>query len=78
MENLIHELVSHNLLNRHIAILENGSWAASSGKLMREALSALKGTEFIGENLSIKSALKEGQLAQLEALAEAIAAEING
>ena len=77
MENLIHELVSHNLLNRHIAILENGSWAASSGKLMREALSALKGTEFIGENLSIKSALKEGQLAQLEALAESIAAEIN-
>ena len=77
MENLIHDIVSHNLQNRRIAILENGSWAVASGKLMREALGSLKGVEFIGENLTIKSALKEDQLAQLEALADAIAAEIN-
>ena len=78
MESLVHDLVSHNLQNRRVAILENGSWAATSGKLMREALGMLKGTEFIGDNLSIKSALKEDQLALLEALADAIAAEING
>lgn len=77
MENLIHDIVSHNLQNRRIAILENGSWAVASGKLMREALGSLKGVEFIGENLTIRSALKEDQLAQLEALADAIAAEIN-
>ena len=77
MENLIHDIVNHNLQNRRIAILENGSWAVASGKLMREALGSLKGVEFIGENLTIKSALKEDQLAQLEALADAIAAEIN-
>ena len=39
MENLLHDIVAHNLQNRKIAILENGSWAPVSGKLMTEVLS---------------------------------------
>ena len=77
MENLIHDLVNHNLCNRKIALIENGSWAATSGKLMREALSGLKGTEFINDTISLKSALKENQLEALDALADAIAADIK-
>ncbi len=77
MENLLHDIVNHNLQNRKIAIMENGSWAPASGKLMRELLSKLKGAEFIGENVSLLSALKEDQLAQLDALADAIAADIR-
>ncbi|MBQ9250397.1 MAG: FprA family A-type flavoprotein [Oscillospiraceae bacterium] len=73
MEDLLHDVVNHNLQGRKIAIIENGSWAPVSGKLMRELLSALKNTEFIGDNLTIKSALQESQLEQIEALADAIA-----
>lgn len=78
MENLVHDIVNHNLQGRKIALIENGSWAATSGKLMREELSKLKNTEFIAENISIRSAVKEEQLAALEALADAIAADIKG
>ncbi len=77
MENLLHDIANHNLQGRKIAILENGSWAPASGKLMREVLSVLKNTEFIGENVTIRSALAAGQLAQLEALADLIAADVE-
>lgn len=77
MENLIHDIVNHNLQGRKIALLENGSWAAASGRLMKEALSKLRGTEFIGETVSLKSDVTEPQLAELDALADAIAADIR-
>ena len=76
MENLIHDLVNHNLQNRKVAVLENGSWAPTSGKLMREALGALKGIEFIGDSVTLKSSLREEQLNALDALADAIASDI--
>ena len=76
MEQLLHEIVQHNLQNRKVALIENGSWAPTSGGIMRNMLSELKGTEFIGDTLTIKSALAEGQLADLDALADAIAADV--
>ena len=76
MDQLLHELVTHNLQNRKVAVIENGSWAPTSGGLMRELLSQLKGTEFIGDTLTVKSALTEGQLAELDVLADAIAADV--
>lgn len=77
MENLVHDIVNHNLQGRKIALLENGSWAPTSGKLMHDQLSKLRGTEFIGSTVSIKSDITEAQLAELDALADAIAADIR-
>ena len=77
MENLLHDIANHNLQGRKVAILENGSWAPASGKLMRELLSGLKNTQFIGENVTVRSALAEDQLRQLDELADAIAADIK-
>ena len=77
MENLLHDIVAHNLKNRKIALLENGSWGPMSGKLMKEMLSKLPGTQFIQEPITIRSALKEDKLAELDALADAIAKDIN-
>ena len=77
MENLLHDIANHNLQGRKIAIMENGSWAPTSGKLMREMLSGLKNTEFIGDNITIRSALAENQLGELDALADAIAADLR-
>ena len=77
MENLLHDIANHNLQNRRIAVMENGSWAPTSGKQMRDILSALKGCSFIGDNITLRSSLAEDQLPALDALADAIAAEIK-
>lgn len=73
METALLDLAAHNLQNRTVAILENGSWAATSGKLMTEILSKLKNITFLGDKLTIRSSLKEDQLAALDALADALA-----
>lgn len=78
MENLLHDIANHNLQNRSIAIIENGSWAPTGGKMMREILSNLKNNEYLGDNITVRSSLAESQLDELEALAAAIAAEIAG
>ena len=76
MENLVNDIVNHNLQNRRIAILENGSWAATSGKLMKDQLSKLRGTQFIGDTVSLKSDITNAQLDELDALADAIAEQL--
>ena len=73
METALLDLAAPNLQNRTVAILENGSWAATSGKLMTEILSQLKNITFLGDKLTIRSSLKEDQLAALDALADALA-----
>ena len=74
MEDLLHDLAAHNLQNRTVALIQNGSWAPASGKLMREILSPLKNFTFLEETLDIRSSLKPDQLGQVEKLADAIAA----
>jgi len=77
MENLLHDIVNHNLQKRKIAILENGSWAPTAGRLMTEMLSKIPNTTFLANPVTIKSAVKEDTLVQLEQLAELIADDIN-
>lgn len=76
MEALLSDLVAHNLQNRTVALLENGSWAPTSGKLMRDMLSKCKNMNILDAGLTIRSALKENQIPQLEAVADALAATI--
>ncbi len=77
MENLLHDLAAHNLQKRRIALIENGSWAPMSGKVMRELIAPMKNIEFVADNFTLKSALTGAQMEQLEALADLIAAEIK-
>lgn len=72
MESFIHDLVAHNIQNRTVAIIENGSWAATSGKLIRAELEKCKNIDFIENTISIKSSLKEEQLSEIEKMADAI------
>lgn len=72
MENLLHDLVAHNLQNRTVALIENGSWSPVSGKLMREILAPLKNTTILDQTVTLKSALKPSQEAELDALADAL------
>lgn len=73
MDELLRDIASHNLQNRTVAFIENGSWAATSGKLMREIIGGLKNMNILESTVSIKSFLKESQLAEIDALADAIA-----
>jgi len=71
MESLINDLVAHNIQNRTVALIENGSWVATSNKLMLDKLSKCKNMTFVGE-VSIKSSVKPDKLAEINALANAI------
>ena len=53
--------------------MENGTWAVTCGKQMKEIFAGLKGMNLIEDTVTIKSALADGQEAQVEKLAEAIA-----
>jgi Uncharacterized flavoproteins len=72
MEALIHDLISHNLQNRTVAIIENGSWAATSGNLIREKLEKCKNMTILENKISLKSSLKAEQLADIDAIVSAI------
>jgi flavorubredoxin/rubredoxin len=77
MEALLHDIAAHNLQNRTIAFIENGSWAALSGKLMKEILLPLKNLTFLENTVSLKSSVKQNNLAEIEELAKAIIASLD-
>lgn len=77
METALHDLVAHNLQNRTIALVENGTWAPTSGGLMRELLSKLKKNTILNDTLTLMSSLKEDQLDQLDQLVNAIVASMK-
>lgn len=78
MENLLHDIAHHNLQNRTVALIQNGSWAPASGKLMTQILGTLKNVELLSSPVTLKSSLAPGQDAELLALAQALAASIKG
>ena len=73
MENLLADLKAHTWQRRTVALIENGSWAPQSGKLMRAELEQMKDIAIVGETLTLKSAGTAGQEEQLAALADEIA-----
>jgi len=74
MEAVINDIVAHNIQNRTVAVIENGSWVATSGELMRSKFTKCN---VLSEMVSIKSSLKPEQLPQIEALVSAIATDFS-
>lgn len=68
MEHLLRDIAAHGLKNRKLAFLENGTWAAMATKQMKAILEPLAGTEFIPKTLVLKSAIRQNQKDELEAL----------
>ena len=73
MEHLLTDMKAHNLQNRTVALLENGSWGVLAGKLMKEIILGMKNMNILEQTVTVKSSLKESQMAELDALADAIA-----
>lgn len=78
MENFLTDLKAHNFQNRTVAVIDNGSWAATAGKQMRELVGTMKNMTVLENSVSLKSSVKEAQRTELEALADALAAELLG
>ena len=72
MEDFLMHLKSKAYQNRTVAIIENGSWAPSAGKKMKEYFSAMKNITMIEEMVTIRSSVKENNIAELEKLANAL------
>ena len=71
--NMETDLKAHNLQNRTVALIQNGSWAPTSGELMRQMVSDMKDMTILDATVDIASSVKDAQRAQIEALAEAVA-----
>lgn len=76
MEELLNDLAAHNIQNRTVAFVENGSWAPTSGGLMKKIISECKDMTVLEETLTLKSSLKPEQEDQINALVNAISATI--
>jgi len=61
--------------HRRAAVIENGSWAPSAGRVMTEMFAAMKDVQLVGEKVTIRSRLQDADLPALEALADAVLAE---
>ena len=74
MEALLHDLAAHNIQNRTVALIQNGSWAPASEKLMQQIFAECKNIHILEQSLTLRSSLKESQGEQLDALVSALVA----
>ncbi len=70
MREFILDLTERGYRNRRVALIENGSWAATAAKVMEKMLEGSKDITFAENRVSIKSALDVASTAQVEALAD--------
>ncbi len=73
MNDLLHHLKIKNFQNRKIGIIENGSWASSAGKKMKEYLEGMKDITIAEPMVSIKATRKASDDEAFAALAKAMA-----
>ena len=72
MEEFLHHLKAKSYQNRMVGLIENGSWAPMSAKLMRAQLEGLKNVTILEPVVSIKSSLKGEMPESMEQLADAL------
>ncbi|MDO4976262.1 MAG: flavodoxin domain-containing protein [Eubacteriales bacterium] len=74
MQDFIAHLQTKAYQNRTVGFIENGSWAPQAGRIMKAAMEKQKNVTIVEPMVTIKSTLKESDIPQLEALADAMIA----
>ena len=74
MEDFLHRLVHKNLQKRTFGLIENGSWAPCAAKGMKGILEGMKEVNVCENVVSIKSTMKDTDVAKMEELAKEILA----
>lgn len=77
MKHFILSLTERNYQNRTIGIIENGSWAITAGKVMREMFQKSKNIKWTENIVTIKSAVKPENISQIEALADELLKDLS-
>lgn len=73
MYDFLHRLQIKGYCKRKVAFVENGSWAPSAGRVMREMLSSMKELDLRETTVTIKSTVKSTDIEALDALVNDIA-----
>ena len=68
----LHSLQMKGWQKRRVALIENGSWAPSAGRVMKEMLGTMKEITLVGDLVTIRSRYKAEDQPALEALAQAV------
>ena len=74
MHDFLHHLKLKTYQKRRVGIIENGSWAPCAGRVMKGMLETMKEIEIVDPMVTIRSAMKQGDIPALEALADAMLA----
>lgn len=74
MHDFLHHLKIKSYQKRKVAILENGSWAPTAGRVMRAMLEGMKAVEMVEPVVTIRSRMKDEDIPAMEQLAEALLA----
>ena len=72
MHDFLHHLKLKAYQKRRVGIIENGSWAPCAGRIMKGMLETMKDIEIVEPMVTIRSAMKQGDIPALEALADAM------
>ena len=72
MHDFLYHLQIKNYQKRRFGIVENGSWAPSAGRVMKEMIEAMKDCEIVEPMVTIRSRMKPADEEQLALLAEAM------
>ncbi len=74
MHNFLHHLQLKNYQNRIVAIVENGSWAPTAGRVMRSMLEGMKNIKIVEPMITLRSRMSSADIEQIEHLAEELLA----
>ena len=69
MHSFLHHLKLKNFQNRKVAVVENGTWAPTAGRVMRAMLEGMKSVEIVEPVLTIRSRMSKADTALMEQLA---------
>ena len=72
MEVFLNRLAHKGYKNRTVAIIENGTWAPSAARKMKEILSTMKDINIIDNVVTIKSSMKDDTVVAMKELAKEI------
>lgn len=70
MDKFLHHLKAKNYQKRTVALIENGSWAPSSARTMKEILSQMKEITVLEPVVTLRGTVKDSDVQQLKALAQ--------
>ncbi len=72
VEEYLLDLKYHNLSNRTVAVIDNGSWAITAGKLIKDIFMSMKNIKILENGFSINSKIKNEEINKIDLLVDEI------